>query len=169
MGTLTGRKVSEIKEVPLGVHESGVLELVGKNEEVNTSDYGGSVALTFAKANSSGELLSFTFIATEEGSGAVQDSAGVLYIFDADPNPTVGDTALTAAEHKTVVGKVTVAASDWNTDTGGGTAFIPDNPVPFHELDAVYLVWFHTDATDLNDAAGDDEVLEVNVWYRLDS
>ena len=148
------------------IKESGVTELVGKNEEVNTNDYGASVALTIGSDAYSGELYEFVFIATEEGDGSVQDSAGWLLIFDADPATTAGDTSITAAERKTLVGQVEVAASDWITDANGGSAYVCDKIVSFHAVTSLYLVWFHTDSTDLNDAAGNDEVLEVNIKYR---
>ncbi len=96
----------------------------------------------------------------------MQDSAGELFILDADPDVSAGDTALAAAEWVTVLGRVKVAATDWTTDANGGAAFIYDQPVYFHALSTLYFVWFHTDATDLNDAAGDDEQLRVNFWYQ---
>lgn len=148
--------------------EGGLTELVGINEEVNTSDYGGSVTVTLA-AGYSGEILNFAFYATEDDAGAIQDSAGVLYILDADPAVAAGDTAMTAAEWVTVLGKVEVEAADWDVDANGGCAYIYSPPVPFHALSSLYFVWFHTDGTDLNDAAGDDEQLEFNFWYRRDS
>jgi hypothetical protein len=148
------------------IQESGVLELVGKNEEVNTDDYGASVALTIGTSACSGELYEFVFIATEEGDGAVQDSAGWLLIFDADPATTAGDTSITAAERKTLIGQVEVTADDWITDANGGSAYIYDQVVSFHAVTSLYLVWFHTDDTDLNDEAGNDEVLEVEIKYR---
>jgi len=156
----------------LPLKELGLTELVGINEEVNTNDFGGSVSVSVADGNGnpvSGEILSFAFYATEDGSGAVQDSAGQLFILDADPAISAGDTAITAAEWVTVLGRVKVAATDWTTDANGGIAYIYDNPIPFHALKTLYFAWFHTDATDLNDAAGDDEQLEFNAWYRRDS
>jgi hypothetical protein len=152
------------------VLEGGLTELVGINEEVNTDDYGGSVDVEISSdIPVSGEILSFAFYATEDGSGAVQDSAGKLIILDADPAVSAGDTALAAAEWPTVIGVVSVGASDWVTDANGGCAFIYDQPVPFHNVKTLYFVWLHTDSTDLNDAAGDDEQLEFNFWYRRDS
>jgi hypothetical protein len=150
-----------------GIREIGITELVGINEEVNTNDFGGSVEVDVSPGtqNASGEFLAFAFFATEDGSGAVQDSQGELLLFDADPNPTVGDTALTAAEWLTLVGRVKVSASDWTTDANGGVAYIDDQPIPFHQIGSLYAVWFHTDSTDLNDAGGDDEQLEFNAWY----
>ena len=153
------------------MRELGVTELVGKDEEVNTDDYGASVAITLGDGirPESGEFLAFAFYATEEGSGAVQDSAGTLLLLDVDPAVSAGDTALTAAEWKTILGRVDVTATDWITDANGGLAYIYDNPIPFHNLNTIYAVWLHTDATDLNDGAGDDEVLEFNAWYRRDT
>jgi hypothetical protein len=148
--------------------EGGLTELVGINEEVNTSDYSGSVGVALA-ATCSGEILSFGFFATEDGSGAVQDSAGKLIILDADPSVSSGDTALAAAEWVTVLGMVDVDAADWTTDANGGFAYIYDQPIPFHSLGTLYFVWFHEDATDLNDGAGDDEKLELKLWYSGDS
>ena len=150
------------------LRELGLTELVGINEEVNTNDYGGSVDVEIG-TQVSGEILSFAFYATEDGSGAVQDSAGKLIILDADPEVSVGDTALAAAEWPTVLGVVTVAAADWVTDANGGCAFIYDQPIPFHAVSTLYFVWLHTDATDPTDAAGDDEQLEFNAWYRQDN
>ena len=148
--------------------EGGLTELVGINEEVNTNDYSASVGVALA-GTYSGEILSFAFYATEDGTGAVQDSAGKLIILDADPAVSSGDTALAAAEWVTVIGVVDVLASDWVTDANGGAAFIYDQPVPFHSLGTLYFTWLHEDATDLNDGAGDDEQLEFNFWYRRDS
>jgi hypothetical protein len=150
------------------MREIGLTELVGINEQVDQNDFGGSVGVEFGE-DITGELLSFTFYATEDGSGDVQDSAGWLIILDADPATTAGDTALTAAERVTIIGQVEVEAGDWITDANGGSACIYDQPIPFHAVDALYFVWFHTDATSLNDGAGDDEQLEFNAWYRRDS
>lgn len=157
--------------MPLGILELGITTLVGINQEVNTSDYGASVAVTLPHAGCSGEIISFLFVASESGDGAIQDSAGQLLIFDADPAISAGDTALAAAgaEHKTLIGIVNVTAGDWQTDANGGAAFIYDQPVPFHSLTTAYFAWFHTDAEDLNDAAGNDEMLDVNAWVRLDN
>jgi len=149
--------------------EGGLTELVGINEQVDQNDFGGSVAVALPAPRVSGEILQFTFYATEDGSGAVQDSAGRLLIFDANPATTAGDTALTAAEWVTLIGVVKVEATDWITDANGGAACITDTPIVFHALSALYFVWFHDDATGLNDAAGDDEQLEFNFWYRRDS
>ena len=155
------------------IYEAGLTELVGINEEVNTSDYSGSIGISIAKGGGdravSGEILSFALYGTEDGSGAVPVPAGKLIILDADPAVSSGDTALAAAEWPTVIGVVSIAATDWISDANGGAAFIPDQPVLFHDLLNLYFVWFHEDATDINDGAGDDEQLEFNFWFRIDS
>jgi hypothetical protein len=171
MAMIHGRKTARIHEVPLGIHELGITELVGINEQVDTNDYSGSVAVTLPHASCSGEILSFLFVASETSGGAILPSAGQLLIFDADPAVASGDTALAAAgaEHKTLIGIVNVAATDWITDANGGAAFVYDQPVPFHELTTVYFAWMHKSATSINSAAGDDELLHVNAWVRLDT
>ncbi|MFV1969357.1 MAG: hypothetical protein ACC628_28380 [Pirellulaceae bacterium] len=154
--------------------EGGLTELVGIDEEVNTDDFSGSVGVTIGTGLGSnravsGEILSFMLYGTEDGSGAVPVPAGKLIILDADPAVSSGDTALAAGEWPTIIGIVDVAATDWVSDANGGGAFVPDQPVPFHDLADLYFVWLHTDATDINDAAGDDEQLEFNFWMRIDS
>ena len=64
---------------------------------------------------------------------------------------------------------MTVAAADWTTDASSGTAYIFDQPVPFHAVSSLYFSWLHTDNQDLNDNALDEEVLEFNAEYRRDS
>jgi hypothetical protein len=155
--------------------EAGVTALIGKDQQVDQNDYGASVAITLGIASRtdepvSGEILSFAFYSTEEGSGSVQTPAGYLLLFDANPAISAGDTAITAAEHRTILGIVEVEADDWVlSDANGATAYIHDCPVAFHDLSTLYAAWFHNDATSHNDAAGDDERLDFNFWYRRDS
>ena len=151
-----------------GVGELGLTELVGVDDEVNTNDYGASVGVALG-GTYSGEFLAFCFYADESGTGDIQDSAGKLLILDADPAVSAGDTALAAGEWPTVLGFVDVNAADWITDANGGAAYITDQIVTFHAVSTLYFVWYHEDATDLNDAAGDDERLRFNAWYRRDS
>lgn len=99
----------------------------------------------------------------------MQDSAGVLIVFDADPSISSGDDRMDRGVIGTVLGKVDVVAADWHVDGNGGVAYPTFNPVPFHEVSALYFVWFHEDAVDLNDDTGDQEVLRFNFWARRDS
>lgn len=153
------------------IAEMGSTELIGADEQVDQNDYSASVAVTLGDGIRpvSGEILSFMFYTVEEGTGAIQTPAGTLLLMDTDPATTAGDSALTAAEHRTILGRVTVAAGDWLSDANGGNAFIYNQPIPFHNLQTLYLVWFHEDATSLNDGAGDDEYLFCNAWYRRDT
>jgi hypothetical protein len=150
------------------IQEIGVTELVGADEQVDQNDYGASVEVALG-TRISGEFLHFTIYARETGTGAVQTPAGSLFILDADPATTAGDTAITAAERLTVIAEIPVAAADWQADANGASVTITDKPVAFHAVDTLYFLWFHEDATSLNDGAGDDEILEVNAWYRRDS
>ncbi len=148
------------------IQETGIVELVGIDDKVDQNDFGDSIALyTFVNPPASGEIRAFAFYATEDGTGAVQDSAGELLIFDADPATAFGDTSITAAERLTQLGRIVVSASDWTTDANGGIAYINTKIVPFHPVTALYVVWKQTDGTGLNDAAGDDEQLEMNAWF----
>lgn len=152
-----------------GIRESGLLELIGINEQVDQNDYSGSVELDVSPGPQpcSGVIQQVAFIQTEDGSGAILSLEGDLYVFDADPNPTSGDTALTAAEWVTCIGKCSVASTDWNTDANGGFAKVIDEPIWFHGAASLYFVFKLTSATSVNSAAGDDEQLEINVWYQL--
>jgi len=149
--------------------EGGLTELVGINEQVDQNDYSGSVGVSLATNPSSGEILGVAFYATEDGTGAVQDSAGILYVLDADPSIASGDTAMSAAARVTVIGKIAIGAADWDVDANGGLAYVSNLPIPFHSLATLYFAWKHLDATSLNDGAGDDEQLEFNFWYKRES
>lgn len=153
-----------------GIQHIGSTELVGKDEAIPQNTLGAEVAVNLraiAGVPVSGELLSFAFYATEEGTGAVQDSEGELLIFSATTGVTAGDdgSGLTAAEWQTCIGRIKVSASDWTVEDAGALAYVCDKPVPFHATETLYFLWRHTDATGLNDAAGDDEVLDFDAWY----
>ncbi|MGD8626606.1 MAG: hypothetical protein PVJ34_18865 [Anaerolineae bacterium] len=150
------------------ITETGLLELVGKNEQIDQNDYTAAVECDLAQL-ASGEILHVTLYATETGSGAVLTPAGTLLILDADPGHASGATALTAAARITVIGQIPVAAADWQSDANGASVTVADTPIAFHETDSLFFVWFHEDATSINSAAGDDEVLQLNAWIRRDS
>jgi hypothetical protein len=150
--------------------EAGIFELVGTDEQVDQDDYSGSVEVSLPTDGPvSGEILSVILISTEDGSGAVQTPNGKLIFLDADPAVTSGDTALAAAEWPTVLGVVDIATTDWTSDANGGAAYITDTPIPFHALSSIFVTYKHEHATALNSAAGDDEQIECNFWYRRDA
>ena len=151
------------------IRELGLTELIGINEKVDQNDYSASEDITIAPGPqpASGVIHQVVFYQTEDGSGSIHSPAGTLYILDADPAVASGATAITAAEWVTVIGKVDVAATDWKTDTAGGFAMPSHDPIYFHALSTLYVTFKLTSATGLNDAAGDDEQLEMNGWYQL--
>ena len=156
------------------IHEGGLTELVGINEQVDQNDYSGSVALTVGAGSDntrlvSGEILAVALYATEDGTGAILQSAGKLIVLDADPAIASGDTAMTAAERVTVIGTIAVLAADWVADANGAVNYIYSQPLAFHDLATLYFVWLHQSATAINSDAADDEQLEFNIWYRRDS
>lgn len=147
------------------VETTTLLELVGKNEEMANTKFSKDVSFALDPV-SSGLLLSATFLALESGTGAVQDSAGKLLIFNADPAVSANATALTIAARKLVMAEAKVAATDWDTDASGGSyTHVFDPPAPFEKVSTLYAVWAHADAATLNDGAGDDETLSVTIRY----
>lgn len=148
--------------------EGGLTELIGINEQVDQNEYCASVGVALG-GTYSGEILSVCLYSTEDGTGAVQTPEGWLYLLDADPATSAGDTSITAAERVTVTGRWKIETTDWETDANGGTAYIFDTPVPFHALSTLYFVFKLLSATSINSAAGDDEQIEFSFWYRRDS
>lgn len=156
------------------ITESGLTELIGKDEQIDQNDYAASVSVTLGDSGVSGrrvsgEILTFLLVSSEEGSGAVLQPSGWLLIFDSDPAIAAGDTAITTAERQTLIGQVEVSSTDWIADANGASQFIFNQPVAFHGLTAIYLTFLLTSSTSINSAAGDDEVLDLNMWYRRDS
>ena len=156
-----------------GLIEAGVTALIGKDDaEITAGEYTNTADFALsADLDESGEILSVLLVSSESGSGAVQTPAGVLYFFDADPDTSAGDTALVAAgvEHKTLLGFVTINSTDWVSDASGGAAFKAVS-IPFHITATIYAV-FQTavGAGAINSAVGDDEMIDLNFWYRRDS
>lgn len=150
---------------PIG--EGGLTELIGVDEQVAQNKFGGSVGVTLdATLKRSGEIVSLALYST---GGGILTPAGKLLVLDADPAVAVGDAALAAAEWATVLGVVAVAAGDWVADAAGAAVFKADVGLAFHAVQSLYFVWLHQDATTFNSDAGDDELLQLNFWYRRDS
>lgn len=152
--------------------ESAMYELIDKDDtEVSTDDYSSTVDIDVSGASGgkavSGEIQSILLVASELGTGAVRANTGIVYFFDSDPNTTSGDTAITAAERKTIVGQVDVASTNWDDDASGGS-IVEIVAIPFHALKTIYCV-FRNSGTAFNDAAGDDEELHIQIHYRRDS
>jgi len=147
---------------------SGIKNLIGADDQVDQNDYSNSVAIKVSDGDShSVEVLDILLVFSETGSGAIISEDGVLMFFDANPEVSAGDTALAAAgaEHKTLIGQVAIAAADWVADASGG-AVTKEVAIARHNGDFIYAVYKHTGATTINSDAGDDEMLDLNVWWR---
>lgn len=150
--------------------EFGVTELIGTNESVAQNRYCASAAVALG-GTYSGEILSIGLFASEDGTGAIITEAGRLLFFDADPTVSTNDANLAAADWPTLIAAVDIAAGDWLEEAAGGLGSMVSKAVavPFHALSTIYVAYYHQGATTWNDAAGDDEQLELNCWYRRDS
>lgn len=167
------------------IKETGLTELIGINEQVAQNDWCAGVGVDIcpgSEGSVSGEILQVALYASEDGSGAIITETGMLFIFDADPSVSNGDANLAAAAWGKVVGIIEVVANDWVEEASGGTGSIAIYsggnssggvgaalPIPFHSVGTLYFAYYHTGATTINSAAGDDEQLEFNVWYRRES
>ena len=159
---------SEIKPFD-GIRELGLTELIGINEQVDQNDYSASVDIDVSPGPqpASGVIHQIVFYQTEDSGGAILSPAGTLFVLDADPAVANGDTAITAAEWVTVIGRVKVAATDWSTDANGSFAQPSHDPIYFHDLSTLYFTFKLTSSTSINSAAGDDEQLEMNGLLQL--
>lgn len=156
-------------QIPLPVKEVGVAELVGVNDNVAQNEFTNTADLTVgggAGNPQSGLIQAVALYSTVDGTGAVIEPLGDLLFLDADPNVSAGDTALAAAEWPTVIGHVAIASGEWVVDAAGGIAYVADLQLPFHALSTIYAVMLMTSATEINSAGGDDEQLELNVWFQ---
>lgn len=149
-----------------GNTELGLTELIGVNEQVDSTNYGASVGIALA-ATESGSILTVLLVSKETGTGAVQTPAGQLIFFDADPEITANLAAMSAAaaDHAKIIGHIEVLVADWKSDTSGAYAFLITN-IPFHSIGTLYATWRMASGSAMNDAAGDDEQLLFNAWYR---
>lgn len=153
------------------VQASAVTELVGKDETLAQTNYSASVGIdvTTADAGISGEIVSVLIVLSEIGSGdATFVVTGDLFVFSSDPSISANASALSAAgaDHKTMIGKITIATGDWTTgDLNGGAAFV-QVAVPFEQLKTLYFSFQSSFATSLNSAGGDDEILDLVIRYR---
>ena len=156
------------------VQASAVTELVGKDEQLTDTNYSASVGVdvTPADAGVSGEIVSVLIVLSETDAGdATFVVTGDLLIFNADPAITANSTALAAAgaEHKTLIGKVTIAAADYigggGGDVNGGAAFV-QTAIPFEQVKTLYFSFLSSFATVLNSGATDDEVLSLVFRHR---
>lgn len=90
-----------------------------------------------------------------------------LVFFDADPALANAAVALGAGEWATSIGHSELVTADWVGDTLGGVASKSELTIEFPELSNLYAAIFLTAAeASINNAAGDDHVLTLNVLTR---
>lgn len=153
------------------LRSTGLVALTGINAAVSQNQYTASVALNFGTHLSRGGVIRMIrVLAKEAGSGAIIKTVGDILFFNADPAIVTADTAITAAEWSTVVGQATFAASAYGSgDANGAAAQITTEIAVSPPLDAAGRLWvaiFKTDAAAVNDAAGDDETIDIEVIYQ---
>jgi len=135
--------------------------LVGADDAVAVSKFTNSAKIELP-GPMSGDIVSVTLVSTETGTGAVQSVTGDLLFLSADPDVSAGDADLTAAEWKTVIGRIPVTSDKWVSKTAGAVWF-DEVLVPFEELDGLWAVFIMDSGSSMNSAAGDDEILELQV------
>ena len=162
----------DVSHIPFRpILEIGLTELVGVDELLAQTNYSDEVAVTLgAGPNSnrevSGEFLQFMFTSSGGDELAV---AGKLLIFDTTPTIALNDANLSAAEWATLIGWVQINSTDYVSDTGASTAFINDQLVSFHNVTSLAFAFLLESATSINSAAGDNELVSFNAWYRAES
>jgi len=153
---------------------SGVVELVGKDETLAPTNYAGSVEIPLdANGSASGEILGVTLIQREEGSGSLLSVDGDLIILNADPSIAANAVTLGAAAAiwQSIVGAIPIANSDWrptSTEDANGQYVHKIQAIPFESARSLWATFFLASATTMNDAGGDDEILECILRYRRD-
>lgn len=154
---------------------TGFIELVGADEAIaGADDYGASVSFT-AHTEVGGICIKtclFKQTWSTGASGAAKALAGRLVFFKSDPSISAsdgpGDVANSVADE--VLGMVDLETGDWDTMFASaqlaqvdaetdGVILIPQG------IRTVYMAFFMTSSTALNDAGDDDEVLEVQLSY----
>ena len=159
------------KPFQLGIFETGWLTLIQQDEIVDQNDYGDEC---YDYLDGSGEILGAHFISYTDGVGDVITPDGKLFIFNDEITLTAGDTAITLAERMDCVGYIQVTAADWQSDANGASVYYDCQPVAYprsdddHTPQRYYFCFFLESAASYNTDAGDDEILMVNLYYRLD-
>ena len=160
--------------MPYDILESGVIELIGINEQVAQNQFNASVVVldwagaTPAARPRTGVIRSVGFFLN--GAAVAISPAGELLIMDADPATSTADANLIAAEWLTILGNVPLVNADVVNAAAsqtGAVALYHDLFIPFHEVSALYLLFQLTSAAQFNSAGDDDEQLQAKLWYEL--
>lgn len=147
------------------VKEGGLTELVGINEQLTQNQFSAAVGVDIdtADAGISGEVVQAVLVSSGTGLLKVE---GDLLILDADPANAADSATLDLAEHQTLIGRINFGSSDWTTGDANAVTAHKQVAVPFHQLKTLYFVFQLTSATQVNSLAGDDELIQLNFWFR---
>lgn len=155
----------------LPCYSTGMLELIGKDENVQAQNYSKSVSFSFSSERASGEILSLILVSYKTGTGAILKPQGDLYIFSNDPNISANATSLSpsGADHKKIMNVVPIVTGDWLSDTTGAVATVL-TATAFEKTSALYFSFkIASGETAYNANAGDDQFLEVKAIFRRDT
>lgn len=142
------------------------ITLIAPSDSVAQNEYSKSVGVP---VGGSGFIHNIQIYGTVEGSGTPPNiNNGLVIIFDRDPDALAGDTDLSVDAWRSVValwysdGAIPVTPAN---GTVNYTDFSGSVPIPFHEVDRLWFVYYnYSDA--INDDPGDGEKLEFNAWIE---
>ncbi len=159
------------------IHTTGLVTLVGKDDQIGQNEYGAAVQLDIATAAGlpagaplSGEVLRLVLVSRAAATGTVQKPAGTIFLFTAQPDVAPADSALAdGASWAGAWAAVALATTDWIGDDMGAMAEILTEPIPFHAVPALWAAYLHQDATAFNSDDNDDETVHMRAWFRRES
>ena len=144
------------------IHTTGLVTLVGKDDQIGQNEYGAAVKLDIATAAGLPSRAAAT--------GTVQKPAGTIFLFTAEPDVAPADASLAdGASWAGAWAAVTLATTDWIGDDVGAMAEILTEPIPFHAVPALWAAYLHQDATAFNAEDNDDETVHMRAWFRRES
>jgi hypothetical protein len=156
-----------------GPLKTALITLVGADQQIDQNDYSDSVEIDLTPAGRrpvSGEIGNVILVSRKTGSGSVMVPDCTIFFFDEDPDIDAGDTAATAAAMQKAIGYVEFENTHWKGDVSGKIAFKePAQAIMFSNVSSLWAVLLNEDATAINSAAGDDEILELRLHYTVDA
>lgn len=153
VGLITGSSV--IGKVATGYSIDKVqTTLIDADTQISNGTHTAPQSVT-PSISGTGNILSLTFYST---GGDILIPAGILYILDSSPTLVDSNTAISASDKPNIIGKIKLAASDWDVDSEGAIAY-RNIKIPFN-VSTFYVTWKHLDS-EFNSATEDNEVLGV--------
>ena len=151
--------------------EVGIATLIGADDDVGVNEFSATTDLDLGQTYGAtqvrpvaGEIQSILLVSS---GGAIQEPTGWIFFMDADPATAAGDVSLALVDRQAIIGQVEILAADWDSDANGASAYKPV-ALPFHDVRYLYTV-FRNEGAAINDAGGDDEIIQINLWYRRDN